>query len=102
MTPHAAARTQGLIALSSAEAETYASVSSACHAICTEGVLELTLQIDITLKLLIDNSAARQVLSRSGVGKIRYLSLKVLWLQSHVESKMISFHPWPVLRILQT
>eukprot|EP00434_Breviolum_minutum_P040749 symbB.v1.2.036227.t1/scaffold5065.1/size52819/1 len=93
VTLHAAARTQGLIALSSAEAETYASVSSACDAIFMKRVLEFTLQIDIILKLLIDNSAARQVLSGSGVGKIRHLSLKVLWLQSRVESKLISISP---------
>ena len=90
VTLHAAARTQGLLALSSAEAETYASVSSACDGIFMKRVLQFILHIDIMLKLLIDNSAARQVLSRSGVGKIRHLSLKVLWLQSHVESKLTS------------
>lgn len=78
---------------SSAEAETYASVSSACDAISIQRVLEFTLQTDISLKLLIDNSAARQVLSGSGVGKIRHLSLKVLRLQSHVASKMITISP---------
>ena len=93
VTLHAAACTQGLLALSSAEAETYASVSSACDGIFMKRVLQFILHIDIMLKLLIDNSAARQVLSRSGVGKIRHLSLKVLWLQSHVESKLITISP---------
>ena len=93
VTLHAAARTQGLLALSSAEAETYASGSSACDGIFMKRVLQFILHIDIMLKLLIDNSAARQVLSRSGVGKIRHLSLKVLWLQSHVESKLITISP---------
>ncbi len=93
VTLHAAARTQGLIALSSAEAETYASVSSSCDGIFLKRVLEFTLKMSVQLKLLIDNSAAGQVLSRSGVGKIRHLSLKVLWLQSHVESKLIVVSP---------
>ena len=93
VTLHAAARTQGLIALSSAEAETYASVSSSCDGIFLKHVLEFSLKMPVQLKLLIDNSAARQVLSRSGVGKIRHLSLKVLWLQSHVESKLIVVSP---------
>ena len=93
VTLHAAARTQGLIALSSAEAETYASVSSSCDGNFLKRVLEFTLKMSVQLKLLIDNSAARQVLSRSGVGKIRHLSLKVLRLQSHVESKLIVVSP---------
>ena len=39
---------------------------------------------------LIDNSAARQIVMRAGVGRVRHLSVKILWLQQQVERKMVS------------
>ena len=30
----------------------------------------------------VDNSAARQLIERQGVGKVRHLSGKILWMQS--------------------
>ena len=43
----------------------------------------------MTLKLLLDSSSARQILARSGVGRVRHLSVKVLWLQQKVETKEV-------------
>jgi len=73
-------RTQELIALSSAEAEVYAAVSTCCDAIYMVRCLEFVFEQNVTVQLLIDNSAARQILMRSGVGRVRHLSV-ILWLQ---------------------
>ena len=39
--------------------------------------------------LYLDSSAARGVLSRRGVGRLRHLSCRVLWLQNLVVEKML-------------
>ena len=87
---YSSSRTQGLIALSSAEAEVYAAVSTCCDAICMKRCLEFVFEQNVSIQLLIDNSAARQILMRAGVGRVRHLSVKILWLQQQVEKKMIS------------
>ena len=37
----------------------------------------------------VDNSAARQLIERQGVGKVRHLSGKILWMQTLVLEKQI-------------
>ena len=80
-------RKQGLIALSSAEAETYAATSGACDALFLSRCLGYLLEAEISIKLLIDNSACRYILSRAGCGRVRHLSTRVLWMQQRVERK---------------
>ena len=87
---YSSSRTQGLIALSSAEAEVYAAVSTCCDAIYMKRRLEFVFEQNVSIQLLIDNSAARQILMRAGVGRVRHLSVKILWLQQQVERKMVS------------
>ena len=70
-------RNQGLIALSSAEAETYAATSGACDALFLSRCLEYLLEVIIGIKLLIDNSACRYILSRAGCGRARHLSTRI-------------------------
>lgn len=86
---YSSSRTQELIALSSAEAEVYAAVSTCCDAIYMVRCLEFVFEQNVTVQLLIDNSAARQILMRSGVGRVRHLSV-ILWLQRQLEKKMVS------------
>ena len=42
-----------------------------------------------------DNSAARQLISRQGVGRIRHLSGKLLWMQTKVLSGDVLIHQVP-------
>ena len=81
---------QGLIALSSAEAETYAATAGACDALFLSRCLGYLLEAEISIKLLIDNSACRYILSRAGCGRVRHLSTRVLWMQQRVERKELS------------
>ena len=47
-------------------------------------VLEFLLHVHIEHHQFTDNSAARQLISKQGVGRIRHLSAKLLWLQDLV------------------
>eukprot|EP00434_Breviolum_minutum_P045265 symbB.v1.2.040544.t1/scaffold7319.1/size11937/1 len=84
---------RSLIALSSAEAETYAATSGACDALFLSRCLEYLLEVTIGIKLLIDNSACRYILSRAGCGRVRHLSTRILWMQQRVERKDLMVGP---------
>ena len=77
-------RTQKVISLSSAESELHSMVSG-----CSDGIF-----IKVCLRFLVgdevehwqwtDNQAARQLVSKQGVGKIRHLAGQLLWIQEKV------------------
>ena len=77
--------TQPTIALSSAEAELIAAVRGAA-----EGLTALTLCTDFgrecKLRVHLDSSAAVGVARRRGVGKIRHLDTRLLWIQERVHA----------------
>ena len=87
---YSASRTQKVISLSSAEAELHAAVSSTCDSILISMCLEFLSGEPMRTVLYIDNSAARQILQRQGVGRIRHLSVKLLWLQTRVRDGLVS------------
>ncbi len=80
---------QKVISLSSAEAELHAAVAATCDGILVQLCLQFLLGYDLKMFLYIDNSAARQVLQRSGVGRIRHLSAKLLWVQARVRDERL-------------
>ena len=86
---YSASRGQKVISLSSAEAELHAAVSATCDGILVQLCLEFLLGYDLKMFLYIDNSAARQVLQRSGVGRRRHLSTKLLWVQAKVRDELL-------------
>jgi hypothetical protein len=72
--------TQGTIALSSGEAEYYALVKAVAEGL---GIQALALDLGYTMKLRVwvDSTAAKAVVSRLGLGKVRHLEVKYLWAQ---------------------
>ena len=74
---------QSTIALSSCEAELNASVKGASEGLNAQGIAQ-DFGDDPNLELKTDASAARGVIMRQGVGKIRHLHIKQLWLQERV------------------
>ena len=85
----ATSRSQRVVALSSAEAELHAAVSATCDGILLRLCLVFCLNAPVRLKLMLDNVAAKQILLRSGVGRIRHLSCRTLWIQQHVRDKLL-------------
>jgi hypothetical protein len=84
------ARNQKGIALSSTEAEYYGASSGASEGIYLKSIQEhLTGQDSVEMKLRIDNSAARQLIQRTGVSKIRHIEARMLWLQDKHKEKVL-------------
>ena len=76
------------MALWSGEAEYYALVKAVA-----EGLGIKALMADLgwypRLRVWVDSSAAKSVASRIGLGKIRHLEVKFLWLQQVVKAKKV-------------
>ena len=80
------ATTQQAVALSSAEAEFYAMIEGVTRA---KGLLSLAVELGFkglsnVVKLGTDNSAAKSFVSRRGLGKMRHLETRDLWLQKRL------------------
>ena len=88
------AKTQAVIAKSSAEAELYAVVRGA-----TEGLGMLTLFGDLgqqaRLQLHLDASAAKSIIERRGLSKVRHIDVNVLWLQDTCARREIPLNKVP-------
>ena len=80
--------TQGTIALSSGEAELYANVEGAARAMGAQSLVD-DLGWSLSLVMFTDSSAEKSIASRQGLGKVRHLETKYLWLQQAVFQKRI-------------
>jgi len=78
--------TQATVALSSGEAELYAMTKGAATAL---GLISLAMDFGIKLDGLVhcDASAALGIVNRQGLGKLRHINVRYLWLQEKVRSK---------------
>ena len=81
-------RTQATIALSSAEAELYATVQDASEGL---GLAAMALDFGKVMVpwLYVDASAAIGIAQRKGLGKIRHLHTQSLWVQDAVREKRV-------------
>ena len=81
-------RLQKSVALSSGEAELNAQVSGIIEAL---GVVHLLFEMHRPMKLVsrCDSSAARGILQRVGVGKLKHLEVKILWVQELVQAERV-------------
>lgn len=77
--------TQGAVALSSAEAEFYAMIEAIIRAKGVVNVMkELGFVISDRIQLFTDSSTAKSFVSRKGLGKMKHLEIRDLWLQCEV------------------
>lgn len=81
-------RGQAVHALSSGEAEFYGAASVVAEGIYIQKVFEF-FGWTPKLRLWVDPSAAKSMLQRQGVGRVRHLEVKTLWIQSLVERKLL-------------
>lgn len=96
-TIYASSRTQKVVSLSSAEAELHSLVSSAADGIYMKGCLEFLLNATVDHVAYVDNAAAKQLANKRGVGKIRHLSGKLLWIQNKTNDGSLSVVQVPTL-----
>ena len=88
-----ASRTQRTIALSSAEAEYQACVGGACDGLLVSECVKFTMGREVPIRIYMDSASGRAIASRSGVGRIRHLACRLLWIQSHVRDGSIQIAP---------
>jgi len=79
--------TQGAYALSSAEAELYGMVEAVTR---SKGLVLLAkelgfMELSNVIRLGTDSSAAKSFVSRRGLGRMRHLEIRDLWLQKEVQ-----------------
>ena len=84
--------TQPTIALSSAEAELYAMTEGATRGMGLRTMLDEMGVYIKTLHLYTDASAAKSFASRRGLGKMRHVEVKELWLQAAVKEAKVKLH----------
>jgi hypothetical protein len=75
--------TQASVALSSGEAEYFSVVKAAAEGLGIQAIAR-DLGWDLRVRLWVDSSAAKAISSRRGLGKIRHLDVRFLWLQERV------------------
>ena len=75
--------TQGIVALSSGEAEYYGIVKGTAIAIGIRNLLA-DIGVQVTIEVNTDASAAKGIASRRGAGKVRHIEVSQLWFQQKV------------------
>ena len=79
---------QSVTSLSSTEAEFYAASKGACMALGLQSYLH-DLGVESTITLYTDSSGAKAFAERRGVGRIRHIATRWIWLQERVAAKHI-------------
>ena len=85
---------QGAFALSSAETEFYAMVEAVTRA---KGLLTLAKEmgleeLSLVVHLGTDSNAAKSFVNRRGLGKMRHLEIRDLWLQKEIREGKVLVH----------
>ena len=80
------ASTQATPAISSGEAEFYALIEAASRALGMQS-LAGDLGVLVNIVMFTDSSAAKGIVHRNGVGRMRHLETKFLWIQDVVKNR---------------
>ena len=94
---YGSSRTQKVVSLSSCESELHAMVSTLCDGIFLHRCLEFITGATIEHYLFTDSSSAKQLASRQGVGKVKHIAGKLLWVQDAVLHKQVALIQVPTL-----
>ena len=94
----ASCRGQKCVSLSSCESEWHAAVSASCDLLYLKQCLDTILDGTLTLKVRLDNSAAKSLACREGPsGKTRHVDARLFWVQEKVKAGEINFASVPGL-----
>ncbi|CAE7765857.1 unnamed protein product [Symbiodinium sp. CCMP2592] len=87
-----ASRTQKVISLSSAEAEVHAATSTMIDGLMVKTLLDFATGSSVTVNHFMDSAAGLGILKRSGIGKVRHLSCRILWTQDAVKRGVVTLN----------
>ena len=76
---------QSLVAMSSAEAQLYSLVKVASEAMGIQALMA-DMGWTVRVRVWLDSSAAKSIASRSGLGRVRHVEVKYLWIQEAVRA----------------
>ena len=85
-------KAQTIIAKSSAEAESYSVVRGWCEGLGINTLLRDLGEDQVKLKMHIDATAARGIIERKGLGRVRHVRTDILWLQEQEARKVLPLH----------
>ena len=83
-------RTQKTVALSSGESEYYALTGAVAEGIGIREAVEFLSGKAARMKAYTDSSAARGIVHRQGVGRIKHLATRMLWVQEVTRNGLCS------------
>ena len=86
-----------MVSLSSCESDLHAMVSTLCDGIFLRCCLEFITGATIEHYPFTDSSSAKQLASRQGVGKVKHIAGKWLWVQDAVLHKQVALIQVPTL-----
>ena len=86
---HSTSRSQKAISLSSTEAEWYAGSAATCDSLFLRNILQFLTGDVQCVVLHVDNSAVRNVAAKLGVGRLRHISGRMMWMQQLLRAKEI-------------
>ena len=96
---HSTSRSQKCISLSSTEAEWYAASSGVCDAYYLQHIVEFITGGNCNiLTLHTDNSAVRMLSLKFGVGRLRHIRGRMLWLQERMANHELNIRQVPTLQ----
>ena len=78
-------RTQSVVALSSCEAELISAVTAAAEAQLVKSLVE-ELGLKAELRVLNDNTSAVKLCFKKGIGRLKHIDVRCMWLQDAVRS----------------
>lgn len=77
---------QSTVSLSSGESEYYALLRASAHALGIKAMLsDWNYGVECEIHMRCDSSAARGISARQGLGKVRHIDVRFLWLQQAVQ-----------------
>ena len=82
-------KTQSILAKSSAESELYGVIKGACEGLGVSTLLKEFGERDPKVRMHIDASAAKGIIERKGLNKLRHIDLDVLWLQEQQARRLL-------------
>ena len=91
---HHWSKTQATVALSSGEAELNSALKGASEGLGLKTMLD-EMGNTTELVLLGDSTASRGILLREGVGRIKHLSVKQLWVQERIAAEELEVRQIP-------
>ena len=93
-------RTQKSIALSSCESEYLASVGGGSEALYIAALWEFLTKRETEARIILDSSSCRAFSQRQGVGRLKHINVKYLWLQQKIKEGALQMDGVPtVLKI---